>query len=109
MGSAGAAGAQEAPNTAIASTPVPTNIFLIVISSKVCGRHPGRRLPYDACGFSAVVFPPIPGRMAMKTNKLIGLGLATVLLAGLVGLPLRAADEPIDYASINLIKALGLN
>jgi hypothetical protein len=45
----------------------------------------------------------------MKTNKLIGLGLATVLLAGLVGLPLRAADEPIDYASINLIKALGLN
>ena len=45
----------------------------------------------------------------MRTrNNLIGLGLAALLVAIAVGLPLRAADEPIDYLSINKIKAEGL-
>lgn len=41
-------------------------------------------------------------------NRLIGLGLAALLVATAVGLPLRAADEPIDYVSINKIKSEGL-
>ncbi len=45
----------------------------------------------------------------MRTRPgLLGFGLAAVLAATVVGLPLRAADEPIDYASIAKIKAEGL-
>jgi hypothetical protein len=45
----------------------------------------------------------------MRKPHVLGLGVTTLMLAGLVGLPLRAADEPIDYQSINLIKDQGLN
>ncbi len=45
----------------------------------------------------------------MRTKSgLLGLGLAAALMATVVGLPIRAADEPIDYASINKIKTEGL-
>jgi hypothetical protein len=45
----------------------------------------------------------------MSKTHLTGFGIGTLLLALVVGLPLRAADEPIDYQSINLIKAEGLS
>jgi hypothetical protein len=41
-------------------------------------------------------------------SRLLGLGLAAVLTTVVVGLPVRAADEPIDYASIAKIRAEGL-
>ena len=44
----------------------------------------------------------------MKRHLALSVALAGVLAAGLVGLPLRAADEAIDYDSINKIKAQGL-
>ena len=44
----------------------------------------------------------------MKRQRFLGLGLAAVLAVAFVGLPLRAADEAIDYDSINKIKAQGL-
>jgi len=44
----------------------------------------------------------------MKRKQLVGLGLAAVLAVAFVGLPLRAADEAIDYDGINRIKAQGL-
>jgi hypothetical protein len=45
----------------------------------------------------------------MRTNpRLLGLGLAAVLATTVVGLPLRAADEPIDYAAIARIRTEGL-
>ncbi|HYN07077.1 MAG TPA: M20/M25/M40 family metallo-hydrolase [Vicinamibacterales bacterium] len=37
------------------------------------------------------------------------LGFAAAFIVSFVGLPLRAADEPIDYASISKIKDQGLN
>jgi len=45
----------------------------------------------------------------MKKHHVLGLGLTTLLVAGTVGLPLGAAQEPIDYQSINVIKDQGLN
>jgi hypothetical protein len=44
----------------------------------------------------------------MKRRHVFGLALAALAIAALVGLPLRAADEAIDYDSINRIKAQGL-
>jgi hypothetical protein len=44
----------------------------------------------------------------MKRHHLFGFGLTAVLALTLVGLPLRAADETIDYDGINRIKAQGL-
>ena len=45
----------------------------------------------------------------MRRKHLVSAGLAAALTMALVGLPLRAADEPIDYDGINRIKAQGLN
>ena len=45
----------------------------------------------------------------MRKPHVYGVGVATLALAVAVGLPLRAADEPIDYESINRIKAQGLD
>jgi hypothetical protein len=42
-----------------------------------------------------------------QTHRLFGLGLAGLLTATAVGLPLRAADEPIDYVSLEKIKTEG--
>ena len=44
----------------------------------------------------------------MKRHLALSVALVGVLGAGLVGLPLRAADEAIDYDSLNKIKAQGL-
>ena len=43
-----------------------------------------------------------------KTSRLLGFGLAAVLAATVIGLPVRAADEPIDYVSLNKIRTEGL-
>src|SRR6187455_1371572 len=53
--------------------------------------------------------PGIQRGLTMKRQGLLGLGLAAVMAVTLVGLPLRAADEPIDYDAINKIKAQGLS
>jgi hypothetical protein len=47
----------------------------------------------------------------MKTRHLntMTLGLAALLVAALAGLPLGAQSEPIDYANLDKIKAMGLN
>jgi hypothetical protein len=45
----------------------------------------------------------------MRKHYIVGAGMAALLAIGLVGRPLVAADEPIDYDSINRIKAQGLN
>lgn len=42
-----------------------------------------------------------------KTPRLIGFGLAGLLATTVVGLPVRAADEPIDYVNLEKIKAEG--
>jgi hypothetical protein len=47
--------------------------------------------------------------MRTPSRLLPGLGLAALVAATAVGLPLRAADEPIDYASISKIRAEGLS
>jgi len=44
----------------------------------------------------------------MRKHHVLGVGLATLLLAGVAGLPLWAADEPIDIASVIAIKADGM-
>ncbi len=44
----------------------------------------------------------------MRRTHTIGLGLAAVMTATLVGLPLRAADEVIDYEALNRIRSQGL-
>jgi carboxypeptidase Q len=45
----------------------------------------------------------------MTRQKVLSVALASAFVVSLVGLPLRAADEPIDYESINKIKDQGLN
>jgi carboxypeptidase Q len=45
----------------------------------------------------------------MTRKHLLAVGLAATLTAAFTGLPLRAADETIDYDSINKIKQEGLN
>ncbi len=45
----------------------------------------------------------------MSRQRIVVFGLAAAIAVGFVGLPLRAADEPIDYVSINKIKDQGLN
>jgi hypothetical protein len=44
----------------------------------------------------------------MRRRPLLHFVLAAVLVTASVGLPVRAADEPIDYEAINKIKAQGL-
>ncbi len=44
----------------------------------------------------------------MRHTKVLTLGLATAVFAALVALPLRAADEVIDYAALAKIKAEGM-
>ena len=44
----------------------------------------------------------------MKRHHLLGTGLGLLLTFAAVGLPVRAADEPIDYDSLNKIKNQGL-
>ena len=44
----------------------------------------------------------------MTRKHLLVFGLSGALALTAVGLPLRAADEPIDYDAINRIKAQGL-
>ena len=44
----------------------------------------------------------------MRRTQTLALGLAALMTATLVGLPLRAAQEVIDYDAINRIKAQGL-
>lgn len=44
----------------------------------------------------------------MRKQQWLGLGLGAVLAATALGLPLRAADEPIDYDGINKIRTQGL-
>lgn len=44
----------------------------------------------------------------MRRTKLLTFGLATAVLTALVALPLRAADEVIDYAALAQIKAEGM-
>ena len=46
--------------------------------------------------------------MSMKRTSVLTLGLATAVFAALVALPLRAANEVIDYASLAKIKAEGM-
>ncbi len=46
--------------------------------------------------------------MKMKKTPLLTLGLATAVFAALVGLPLRAANEVIDYEGLAKIKAEGM-
>ena len=43
------------------------------------------------------------------TRRSVVLGFAAAFIVAFVGFPLRAADEPIDYVSINRIKDQGLN
>ena len=43
------------------------------------------------------------------TRRSVVVGFAAALIVAFVGFPLRAADEPIDYVSINRIKDQGLN
>jgi hypothetical protein len=45
----------------------------------------------------------------MTRQRVLSVGLASAFVVALVGLPLRAADEAIDYESINKIKDQGLN
>ncbi len=45
----------------------------------------------------------------MKRQHLAGLGLAAILSVAAFGLPLRAADEAIDYEGLNRIRAMGMN
>ena len=45
----------------------------------------------------------------MTRTHLLALGLLSALFAGAVGLPLRAADEAIDYDGLNKIRAQGLS
>jgi carboxypeptidase Q len=58
-----------------------------------------------------LLYPHCPEEDAIMhiRSRLLGLGLAALLVVTVVGLPLRAADEPIDYASIAKIKAEGLD
>ncbi|NQW02632.1 MAG: hypothetical protein HQ485_01230 [Acidobacteria bacterium] len=44
----------------------------------------------------------------MRHTKVLTLGLATAVFTALVALPLRAADEVIDYAALAKIKAEGM-
>jgi carboxypeptidase Q len=44
----------------------------------------------------------------MKRHHLLGTGLGLLLTFAAAGLPVRAADEPIDYDSLNKIKNQGL-
>ena len=45
----------------------------------------------------------------MTRQRVLSVALASAFVVALVGLPLRAADEAIDYESINKIKDQGLN
>ena len=45
----------------------------------------------------------------MKTRHMLSLGLAALVIATGIGLPLGAATETIDYESLDKIKAQGLN